>query len=160
MKKKKGGISTVFVCMIGLAIMTYGFVQYTCHNITLIKYETISQYVRDSLLILETQGQITPTYLKDTKTSLSSKLDIKSSLGENFKMYVKYGNNNYIEVSNLSTTLVPDFGDDITIKATLNYLEKSISYNNEFLKPTTTKSLQTMEIELSSLSKNRRTSDG
>lgn len=157
-KGRKGNISIVLISMFAFALIIYAFVQYMESNVITMKQENISQYSRDALLILETTGEVDKTYLLNVKDKLASKLDLKSS--ESLTMKVKVGNGIYYDVTNMPNKITANYGDNLTLKATLKYKSKKISFTGNFLHPITSNTIETIDIETSSISKNRRGSDG
>lgn len=160
MNKKRGGISSILVVMIGLGLFSYFMYTYMKIDITSIKYENMSQYARDTLLVLETTGNIEKNYLLDVKRKLSDKLDMQT--GERLNIYIKIGDGQEMNISNSSTpaTLHTDYGDDISLRFTYEYNVRSISFNKKLLSPNVSNSMQTMEIQLNTKSISRRVNNG
>lgn len=156
--KKRGDISTVFVSMISILIISVSFVMYMDLNITTMKYQNMSQYARDSLLILETQGNIEKDYLLDIKQDLSSKLNMKT--GETFNIFIQVGDGTRYNINSMPTELYSDFGDSIKIEFVYNYNKKIFGIKNESISPSLKFKKEDMIVNLSTISKNRRTSDG
>lgn len=158
-RRRRGGIATLFATMIGIGLISFCFFQYMSLHITSMKYENMSQYARDSLLILETHGQIEKSYLLDVKNDLSGKLNMKN--GETLNIFLQVGNGPEYNISNSSTPSIinSDFGDKINLKFSYNYNVRDLSFKNSIL-PTITDTKEDMVVELSTISKNRRTSDG
>lgn len=155
--KNKGNISIVFIATIGLSLLIYAYVQYMNTNTITMKHENISQYTRDTLLILESTGEVDKDYLLDVKSKLSDKLNMKDL--ESLTMNVQVGNDFY-NVTTMPNEITPNYGDTIEIEFVYKYIDKRISYTGEFLKPIVSNKIETMEVDLSTKSKNRRDSDG
>ena len=158
-KNRKGGISTIIVWMIATVILSCTFYIYMQNNIITIKYENLSQFARDNMLILETNGEIEKSYLLDCKNKLSDKLNMKN--GETLNVYLKVNDVEY----NISSTSTPnviqtDYGDNISIRYEYKYQSKIISMKNGSFKLNMTNKMETMESSMQSISKNRNTSDG
>lgn len=156
--KKRGDISTVFAAMIVILLICVSFAMYMNLNISTMKYQNMSQYSRDALLVLETNGVIEKTYLSDIKTKLSSKLNMKT--GENFKIYVQIGTGTKKEVDALPSLTYANYGDNINLQFVYTYKKKTFSVKSNSLAPSITVSDETMSIDLSTICKNRRMSDG
>lgn len=159
-KNRRGDISTVLIWMIAMSITVYFFYTLMLTNMTTIKYENMSQYARDSLLILETMGEIEKSYLLDCKKNLSDKLNMKT--GETLNIYLKVGDEPEYNISSSTTpnTITTDFGDTILIRYEYSYISRAVSFLNNSLRPTVSDDFETMEVELQTISKNRNTSDG
>lgn len=156
--KRRGDISTVFAAMIAILMICVSFAMYMNLNINTMKYQNMSQYARDSLLVLETNGVIEKTYLSDIKTKLSSKLNMKT--GENLKIYVQIGTGTKKEVDLMSAQTYSDYGDNINLEFVYTYKKKTFTLKNNSIAPIVTKTDETMSVNLSTISKNRRMSDG
>lgn len=156
MLNKKGDIATVFAIMIGLFVISLGFYQYILINITTMKHENISQYARDTLLILETSGEIEKDYLLDVKRSVSDKLNMKT--GETFDIYIKVGTNPEVNVNNAPAIITADLGEKITVRFTYKYIDKVITLSQKGVATNIQNNIETMETKLSSVSKKRSTS--
>lgn len=155
--KRRGDISTVFATMIAILLIAVSFSMYMTLNIDTMKYQNMSQYARDALLVLETNGKIERSYLSTIKSDLSSKLNMKA--GESLNIYVTIGAGAKKEVNSMPITTVADYGENINIEFVYTYKKKSYSKSNSII-PTVTKTNETMTVDLSTISKNRRVSDG
>lgn len=158
-KNRKGGISTIIVWMIATVILSCTFYIYMQNNIITIKYENLSQFARDNMLILETNGEIEKSYLLDCKNKLTDKLNMKN--GETLNIYLKVNDVEY----NVSSTSTPniiktDYGDNISVRYEYKYQSKIISMKNGSFRLNMTNKMETMESSMQSISKNRNTSDG
>lgn len=156
--KRKGDIGTVFAAMIAILIISVSFTMYMTLNIDTMKYQNMSQYARDSLLVLETNGTIQKTYMADVKQKLSSKLNMKT--GETLNVYIQVGTGTKYEVNSMPTTITTDYGENINVQFVYTYKKKTFGVKTNSLGPTVTTANETMSVDLSTISKNRRISDG
>lgn len=156
--QRKGGIATVFAATIAILIIFFTFVMTMDLNMTTMKYQNMSQYARDSLLVLETKGSIDKNYLLNIKQELSSKLNMKT--GETFNIFIQVGNGTRYNINNMPTEIIADYGDNIKIEFVYNYNKKIYGLKDNSIRPSLTFGKQDMTVDLSTISKNRRTSDG
>lgn len=157
--RKRGAISTALTWIIGSTILAITFYSYMETNIITMKYENLSQYTRDTLLILETKGEIEKSYLLDCKQKLSQKLNIKT--GETLNIYLKVGTNNEYNISSTTTPSIikTDYGDTIKVRYVYTYNNKKVSFKDDGFRVKITNKVEKMESDLQSISKNRNTSD-
>ena len=152
---RNGDVSTAFATALGVGLLSYAFVHYTNNNLATIKYENLSQHAREAFLTFETDGKVKKYDLLEMKNKLSSKLDLKPL--ESLDVSVKAGDSLYYDVNTMPNELISDWGEDIKVKFTLNYLDNNLSYTGTYLHPISTKSLESMNVELSTKSTNRDT---
>lgn len=157
-RKRQGGFSTVIVASFVIAIMMVSFYYNMNININSIKYENMSQYARDALLKMETDGVVQKTYLVGVKSDVQSKLNMKN--GETFNAYVKIGDGTKYNVNNMPNTITADLGEDMEIELVYKYTDTFISNMTDKFKFSTYTENKVMRVDLHSTSKNRRTSDG
>jgi len=157
-KSRKGGIGSVFVAAIITCVLAAIFYSTMLLNIDTMKYENMSQYARDAMLIMETKGVIDQDYLVNkVKQGAQSKLDMKA--GETFNVYVKVGNGTKYNVTSMPSTITSDFGDNLEIELVYNYKKSVFNSINAIIYNKTYES-GVMRVDLNTISKNRRTSDG
>lgn len=155
--KKKGGISTVVATIIGIVILTSIFYQYFFINLDMERYNLINQYARDILLICETMNDIEQNYLLQAKNKLEERIT-KSDI-EYVKMYISVNDETY-DVDNMPEHILTDFGDNIEIFIQYYYKPQRISFEKGIIPKKANDNMEIMGVRLSTISKNRGTSDG
>lgn len=155
--KKKGGISTVVATIIGIVILTSIFYQYFFMNLDMERYNLINQYARDILLICETMNDIEQNYLLQAKNKLEERIT-KSDI-EYVKMYISVNDETY-DVDNMPEHILTDFGDNIEIFIQYYYKPQRISFEKGIIPKKADDNMEIMGVRLSTISKNRGTSDG
>lgn len=155
--KKKGGISTVVATIIGIVILTSIFYQYFFINLDMERYNLINQYARDILLICETMNDIEQNYLLQAKNKLEERIT-KSDI-EYVKMYISVNDETY-DVDNMPEHILTDFGDNIEIFIQYYYKPQRISFEKGIIPKKADDNMEIMGVRLSTISKNRGTSDG
>lgn len=155
--KKKGGISTVVATIIGIVILTSIFYQYFFMNLDMERYNLINQYARDILLICETMNDIEQNYLLQAKNKLEERIT-KSDI-EYVKMYISVNDETY-DVDNMPEHILTDFGDNIEIFIQYYYKPQRISFEKGIIPKKSDDNMEIMGVRLSTISKNRGTSDG
>lgn len=154
---KKGEISGVFTGLIVIAMLSMIFFHFIFVQLDLVKYDQITRYGRDLLLVLETSTTIDSTYLKQSKSELSKKL-VKSNQ-ESVTIRITVGNKTY-DVDTLAGNLIPSYGD--TLKLEIIYYNKPtrINFTKGLIGSKDDIALEPMGIVLSTVSKSRGTTDG
>ena len=154
---KKGDLSTVLASIIIVSILAFTFFNYMFIDVDSMKYETIQQYAKDMLLYLETNSAIEKTYLVNTKNKLETKLN--NSGGISTYVYITVNNVKY-NVNSMPRELVPDFGTQLELEISHNYKPKRIEFLDSLIGQTDNTSTKTMGVDLTTISKNRGTTDG
>ena len=156
-KSNKGGIGSVFVAAVVTCVLMTIFYSTMLLNIDTMKYENMSQYARDAMLIMETKGTIDKDYMLRVKQGAQSKLDMKT--GETFNAYIQVGNGTKYDVTTMPTNITSDFGDNLEIELVYNY-KKSVFNTVNYIIYSKSYESGTMRVDLNTISKNRRTTDG
>lgn len=156
MLKRRGGLGAVFVFSIAITSITLVFYQLMSLGIETSKYNTINQYGRDVLLILETQPTVEKNYLVNIKEKLEEKLINNDE--ESIDMILNINNTRY-NVDNMPITIKSDFGEVVGIKITYNYKPTRINFDG-IIASKADIGLEEMGIDFETISKNRGTSDG
>lgn len=155
MRKRTGGISIIIASVIAIAILMSSFLLIIYRNIDIQKYTLINQYARDILLICETKQPIPSDYLQNSLNKLKNDLKIKQ--GEEVHIYVRINGQEY-DVSNLNGDILTDFGDEIEVQ--IEYLYKPTIFTpDRFIVKKDDSAEGYMQVTLSTVSKNRATSD-
>lgn len=153
--KRKGNVSTIIASVIAIAILMSSFLLIIYRNVDLQKYSLINQYARDILLICETKQPIPADYLQNSLNKLKNNLKIKP--GEEVNIYVRINGQEY-DVSNLNSDILTDFGDEIEVQIEYKY-KPTIFTPDKFIIKKDDNAEGYMQITLSTVSKNRATSD-
>lgn len=131
LKFKKGDLSTAFITIVSVFMITIIFFQNIMLNLEVEKYNTINQYARDALLICETQHEIKASDLASVRKALANKV-LKD--GEYLDFTVQIGNNTPVTITNTSTgTFKPLYGQQIKITIVYYYNPfRFVSLDNSF----------------------------
>lgn len=116
---KKGDISTAFITIISVFMITIIFFQNIMLNLETEKYNILNQYARDALLICETQPEINKADLAKIRKTLAQKLCKKDKEYIDFKITV--GNNETLITDTSTGVLKPLYGQEIKIVLTYQY---------------------------------------
>ncbi len=154
--KKKGGISTVVATIIGILILTTIFYHYFFINLDLERYNLINQYTRDMLLIAETKDYLEKDYFLNAKNKLSDRIVKKDK--EYVKIYVTVNGIIY-DVDSMPSEVETDYGETIEILTEYHYEPQRLVFEGLF-PVRDTGGMKVMGVKLTTISKNRGTSDG
>lgn len=154
---KKGDISTVVAAIIGILILSSIFYHYFFINLDLERYNLINQYTRDMLLVAETKDNIDKTYLQNAKNKLADRIVKKGS--EYVKIYITIDGTKY-DVDTMPNQVKPDYGDTIEILTEYHYEPQRLVFNKGLVPVRDTGGMDVMGVKLTTISKNRGTSDG
>lgn len=152
---KKGDIGTVLSIIVLVSMIFFTTFNYLFIDVDSMKYQNIQQYGKDMLLYVETKSKLEKSYFVDTRTALNSKLNDGSS---SLQMFVTVNNTRY-DVTQMPTTLTPDFGSQLRVEIIYNYKPKRIEFVNSLIGSKEDTSLKTMGIDYKTTSKNRGTTD-
>ena len=153
--KKKGGISIAVMSIIGILLLSAIFFHYYFIHLDLERYNLINQYTRDMLLIAETKDSISGSYFRSVKNKLSSRIVKKDT--EYVKIYVTVNGVKY-DVDSMGQ-IKTDYGEPIEILTEYHYEPQRIIFNKGLI-PTKDTGMEVMGVKLTTISKNRGTSDG
>jgi len=154
--KKKGDISTVVASIIGILLLSTIFYHYFFINLDLERYNLINQYTRDMLLVAETKDYLDKEYFLNAKDSLSNRIVKKDT--EYVKIYVTVNGVKY-DVDNMPSQIKTDYGQTIEILTEYHYEPQRLVFS-EGLIPVRDTGMGIMGVKLTTISKNRGTSDG
>lgn len=158
LKLKKGEISGAFTGMIVIAMLSMIFFHFFFVQLDLVKYDLITRYARDTLLVTETSKTIDSAYLKSVKNDLNTKL-IKNA-EESISMKITVGTNTY-NVDTLVGNIVPKYGDKIELEIIYYNKPTRVDFTKGLVgSKDTTVALEPMGVTVSTVSKNRGTTDG
>lgn len=155
--KKRGGISTVIATIIGVVLLVSIFYQFFFMHLDLERYNMINQYSRDILLICETMDSIDKNYLLNAKENLSDRIVKKDT--EYIKMYLSIEGDEY-DVDTMPQSVKADFGDTIELLVEYYYQPQRISFGDGITPKRADENMEVMGVRLTTVSKNRGTSDG
>lgn len=155
--KKKGGISTVVAAIIGILILTTIFYHYFFINLDLERYNLINQYTRDMLLIAETKDYLEKNYFLNVKNKLSDRIVKKDT--EYVKIYVTVNGIKY-DVDSMPSQVKTDYGETIEILTEYHYEPQRLVFSEGLVPVRDTGGMKVMGVKLTTISKNRGTSDG
>lgn len=154
---KQGGISAVVATIIGVVILSTVFYQYFFMNLDLERYNLINQYTRDMLLVCETKDDIDRTYLQNAKEKLADRIVKKDT--EYVKVYVSIDGTKY-DVDSMPSQIRTDFGETIEILTEYHYEPQRLKFDNGLVPVRENDGMDMMGVKLTTISKNRGTSDG
>lgn len=154
---KRGGISEVVANIIGIMILSMIFYHYFFVNLDLERYNILNQYSRDILLVCETKDTINKSYLTESKSKLSQRL-VKTS-GEYVKIYISINGTKY-DVDTMPNQIRTDFGETIEILTEYHYKPQRLDFSKKLVPSREVNGLTVMGVKLTTVSKNRGTSDG
>ncbi|MFW6025072.1 MAG: hypothetical protein ACOCRX_01900 [Candidatus Woesearchaeota archaeon] len=155
-KRKKGAFDVAIASVVGLMLIIGVFYNSIYTNIENMKYDILSQYGRDALLILESKDEVSRSYLTDIKVKLSSKLIYET--GEYIKVYVIIDGIEY-DSESMPSTVKTIYGEPIKIKIDYHYTPRRLDLTNLAPKKDTSKNERIMGINLQTICRNRGVSD-
>lgn len=153
---KKADISTAFITIVGVFMITIVFFQNLMLSLEVEKYNILNQYTRDALLICETQPDIDLSDLAKIRKTLADRIITKN--GETVDMTIQIGTNPEQRITDGSSgTLQPLFGQQIKVTVTYNYFPFRFLASGLLVKraDTTEAPQQTMGVTLLTTSKAR-----
>jgi len=154
--RKNGSISTVVATIIGILILSTIFYQYFFINLDLERYNLINQYTRDMLLIAETKDDISKSYFQNSKDKLAKRIIKKDT--EYVKIYVTVNGIKY-DVDSMPSQIKTDYGETIEILTEYHYEPQRLVFSKGLV-PVRDTGMEVMGAKLTTISKNRGTSDG
>lgn len=155
--KKRGGVSTVIAAIIGILILTSIFYHYFFVNLDLERYNLLNQYTRDILLVCETKDDINKSYLVQAKERLAEKIVKKDN--EFVKLYITIDGTKY-DADTMPNSVKTDYGDTIEVLMEYHYEPQRLDFSKGLAARRTQEGMEVMGSKLTTISKNRGTSDG